>query len=267
MVEEIKATGGNAIPDYNSVVNGDQIVQTAIDTTGRIDVLINNAGILRDVSFKNMKDADWDGIFDVHVTGPYKTTRAAWPYFKKQRYGRVVNTSSGSGLYGNFGQVNYSAAKMAPIGFTQTLAREGVKYNILSNIIAPLASSRLSATVMPPEILARLSPQYVVALVAFLTHTTCRENSSVFEVGAGHIAKLRWERSWGLLLKPDHTFTPGVILKQWSQVHDFSKVDFPSGPTDMLRRLQESSEVTRNELGPDIRFDDKVVLVTGAGAG
>lgn len=268
MVEEIQAAGGKAVPDYNSVVNGDRIVQTAIRVTGRVDVLINNAGILRDVSFKNMKDVDWDSVVDTHVTGPYKTTRAAWPYFKKQRHGRVIIVSSSSGLYGNFGQVNYSAAKMALIGFAQTLAREGAKDNILSNVIAPLAASRLSAAVLAPEILDKLSPQYVVALVALLAHSSSRENGSIFEVGEKSVAKLRWQRSRGLLLKPDHTFTPAAIRQKWPYIHDFSEADYPTGPSDMLKRLEESSEITSNELsGPEIRFDGRVVLITGAGAG
>ena len=108
MVAEIKSAGGVAVADYNSVVDGQKIIETAIQAYGRIDVLINNAGILRDISFKNMKDHDWDLIMAVHVEGAYKCSRAAWPHFRKQRYGRIVNTSSAAGLFGNFGQSNYS---------------------------------------------------------------------------------------------------------------------------------------------------------------
>jgi multifunctional beta-oxidation protein len=108
VVNEIRAAGGKAVANYDSVEYGEKIIQTAIDSFGRIDVLINNAGILRDISFKNMTDEDWDLIMKVHVTGPYKCTRAAWPYFRKQKYGRVINTSSGAGLFGSFGQTNYS---------------------------------------------------------------------------------------------------------------------------------------------------------------
>lgn len=97
VVDEIKATGGEAVANYDSVLNGEKIIQTAVDIFGRIDVLINNAGILRDISFKNMRDADWDLICDVHITGPFKCTRAAWPYFRQQKYGRVINTSSSAG--------------------------------------------------------------------------------------------------------------------------------------------------------------------------
>jgi multifunctional beta-oxidation protein len=108
VVDEIKKAGGKAVANYDSVENGDKIIDTAIKAFGRIDILINNAGILRDVSFKNMKDEDWDLVFKVHVKGAYKCARAAWPHFRKQKYGRVINTASAAGLFGNFGQTNYS---------------------------------------------------------------------------------------------------------------------------------------------------------------
>lgn len=112
VVEEIKKNGGKAVANYDSVENGDKIIDTAIKAFGRIDVLINNAGILRDVSFKNIKDDDWDLIFKVHVKGAYKCARAAWPHFRKQKYGRVINTASAAGLFGNFGQTNYSGESL-----------------------------------------------------------------------------------------------------------------------------------------------------------
>lgn len=110
MVGEIKAAGGQAVPNYDSVENGDRIIDTAIQAFGRIDILINNAGILRDVSFKNMTDQDWDLVVKVHVKGSYKCARAAWPHFRRQKYGRVINTTSAAGLFGSFGQANYSGA-------------------------------------------------------------------------------------------------------------------------------------------------------------
>lgn len=140
VVNEIKAKGGKAVANYDSVENGEKIIETAIKTYGRIDILINNAGILRDISFKNMKDADWDLINKVHVKGSYKCAKAAWPYFRKQKFGRVINTASAAGLFGSFGQTNYSAAKLAMVGFTETLAKEGIKYNILCNVIAPIGT-------------------------------------------------------------------------------------------------------------------------------
>jgi multifunctional beta-oxidation protein len=116
VVDEIKKAGGKAAANYDSVENGERIIQTAIDAFGRVDILINNAGILRDISFKNMKDQDWDLINTVHIKGAFKCARAAWPHFRKQKYGRVINTASAAGLFGSFGQANYSAAKLAQVG-------------------------------------------------------------------------------------------------------------------------------------------------------
>ncbi|EXJ80839.1 peroxisomal hydratase-dehydrogenase-epimerase [Capronia epimyces CBS 606.96] len=268
VVNEIKAAGGKAVANYDSVENGDKIIQTAIDNFGRIDVLINNAGILRDVSFKNIKDSDWDLVNAVHIKGAYKCARAAWTHFRKQKYGRVINTASAAGLFGSFGQTNYSAAKLAQVGFTETLAKEGAKYNIIANVIAPIAASRMTATVMPPDVLNNLKPEWVVPLVAVLVHpSNTHESGSIFEVGGGHIAKLRWERAKGLLLKADETYTPGAILKRWDEVNDFSEPEYPTGPADMVTKLEESLKIGRNDPGEEIRFDGKVVLVTGGGAG
>ncbi|TVY56460.1 Peroxisomal hydratase-dehydrogenase-epimerase, partial [Lachnellula suecica] len=267
VVDEIKAAGGKAVANYDSVTNGDKIIDTAIQAFGRIDILLNNAGILRDISFKNMKDQDWDLIMDVHVKGAYKCARAAWPHFRKQKYGRVINTASAAGLFGSFGQCNYSAAKLAMVGFTETLAKEGAKYNIHANVIAPIAASRMTETVMPPEVLAALKPDWVVPLVAVLTHKSCEENGAIFEAGGGHIAKLRWERSSGLLLKADDTYTPGAILKKWDQVGNFSKPEYPTGVADFMGLLEKSMKMGPNDTGETLDFKGKVALVTGGGAG
>lgn len=268
VVEEIKAAGGKAVANYDSVENGDRIIKTAIDNFGRVDVLLNNAGILRDISFKNMKDSDWDLINAVHVKGAYKCARAAWPYFRKQKYGRVINTASAAGLFGSFGQCNYSAAKLAQVGFTETLAKEGAKYNIIANVIAPIAASRMTETVMPPDVLANLKPDWIVPLVAVLVHPSNTHTSgSIFEVGGGHIAKLRWERAKGLLLRADETYTPGAILKKWDKVSDFSEPEYPTGVADFVTKAEQSMKLPSNEQGDDIRYDGKVVLVTGGGAG
>ncbi|KAH9829066.1 multifunctional beta-oxidation protein-like protein [Teratosphaeria destructans] len=267
VVDEIKAAGGKAVANYDSVENGDKIIKTAVDAFGRIDVLINNAGILRDISFKNMKDQDWDLIMKVHVVGAYKCARAAWPYFRKQKYGRVISTASAAGLFGSFGQTNYSAAKLSQVGFTETLAKEGLKYNILCNVIAPIAASRMTATVMPPEVLENLKPEWVVPLVAVLTHKSNEETGSIFEVGGGHIAKLRWERAKGALLRADDSFTPGALLKKWDGVADFSEPQYPTGPANFLELLEEAQKLPPNPPAEKVDFTGKVALVTGGGAG
>lgn len=267
IVEEIKAAGGKAVANYDSVTDGEKIIDTAINTFGRIDVLINNAGILRDVSFKNMKDQDWDLIIAVHVKGSYKCARAAWPHFRKQKYGRVINTASAAGLFGSFGQTNYSAAKLALVGFTETLAKEGAKYNIKVNVIAPIAASRMTETVMPPDMLANLKPEWVVPLVATLVDKDAEESGSIFEVGGGHIAKLRWERSSGALLKADDSYTPGALLAKWDDVNNFKEPEHPTGPADFLSLLEKSMTLSSAPKAEALDFNGKVVLITGAGAG
>lgn len=248
-------------------MNGENIIKTAIDNYGRIDVLINNAGILRDISFKNMKDQDWDLIMKVHVIGAYKCARAAWPYFRKQKYGRLISTSSAAGLFGNFGQCNYSAAKLSQVGFTETLAKEGLKYNILCNTIAPIAGSRLTATVMPPEVLEVLKPEFIVPVVACLVHPSNEETGAIFEIGGGHVAKMRWERAKGALLKADETFTPGALLKKWDNVSDFSEPEHPTGPANFMELLEEAQKLPANPAAEKIDFKGRVCLVTGGGAG
>ena len=173
VVDEIKAKGGIAVANYDSVEFGDKIIKTAMDNFGRVDILLNNAGILRDISFQKMKEIDWTLIFKVHVYGAYSCTKAAWNIMREQGYGRIINTSSAAGLFGSFGQVNYSAAKLALHGFTQALSKEGEKRNIRVNTIAPLAASRMLETVMPPDVLKTVNPNLVVPLVAYLCHESC----------------------------------------------------------------------------------------------
>jgi multifunctional beta-oxidation protein len=235
---------------------------------GLLALLCQSRSGKKEIPFKNMKDADWDLIFKVHVTGAYKCARAAWPHFRKQKYGRVINTASAAGLFGNFGQTNYSAAKLSQVGFTETLAKEGAKYGILANVIAPVAASRMTATIMPPDVLDLMKPEWVVPLVAVLAHkSNTSESGSIFEVGGGHIAKMRWERSSGLLLKCDESYTPGAILKKWDSVVDFSKPEYPTGPADFVQLLQDSTKLGPNDKGQAVSYKGRVALVTGGGAG
>ncbi|KAK3623638.1 hypothetical protein LTR56_021501 [Elasticomyces elasticus] len=256
VVNEIKKAGGIAVADYNNVEQGDKIIDTAIKHFKRIDVLINNAGILRDITIKNMTDADWDIIMAVHLTGAYKTTRAAWPYFRKQRYGRVINTSSSS-----------AAAKFALVGLTETLAKEGGKYNITANVLAPGAASRLTATVWPPEMMNVMAPTWVVPLVATLVHRSSKETGSIFEAAAGHFAKIRWERSKGLRLRADDSLTPGALLQGWPKVRDFTDAEHPNSVADSMALLHEALKLPRNDPGESFDFTGKVALVTGGGEG
>ncbi|KAI8837061.1 hypothetical protein BC829DRAFT_426205 [Chytridium lagenaria] len=269
VVNEIVAAGGKAVANYDSVEDGDKIVETALKAFGKIDIVINNAGILRDKSFARMTDDDWDLVHRVHVRGSYKVAKAAWEHFQKQGYGRIINTASAAGIYGNFGQANYSAAKLALHGFTMTLAREGAKKNIHANTIAPLAASRMTETVMPPEMLAHLKPEFVVPVVAYLCHESTEENGGLFEVGAGFASKLRWERSKGAVFKADETFTPGAVAKKFANIADFTNADHPGSlaEVDWVGLLEQAKSLPALSGVPELRFDGKVVVVTGAGAG
>jgi len=227
VVQAIKDGGGEAIANYDSVTEGDKIIQAALDTYGRVDIVVNNAGILRDTSFKNMTDDDWDAVIAVHLRGAYKVSRAAWSAMRENEYGRIVMTSSASGIYGNFGQANYAAAKLGLYGFAQTLALEGAKYNVYANAIAPIAGSRMTETIMPPEVIAQLKPEYVSPLVAYLCHENSKENGALFEVGAGWIGKLRWQRTQGAYHSKEN-MTPEEVAEQWGKITDWSDATTPT---------------------------------------
>lgn len=192
VVDEIKAAGGDAVANHDSVSTpegGEAIVQTAIDTFGRVDIVINNAGILRDKSFHNMTPDLVDPVFDVHLKGAFNVTRPAYVHMREQGYGRIINTASGAGVFGNFGQANYGAAKMGLVGFTRVLAVEGAKNNIKANAIAPVAKSRMTEDLMG-ALVDRFAPEFVSPLVAWLVHEDCPVSGEVYSVGAGHIARV-----------------------------------------------------------------------------
>ena len=239
VVAEIRAAGGNAVANYDSVsteAGANGIIKSALDAFGKIDILINNAGILRDTSFVKMTDAEWDLVFAVHVKGAYYCTKAAWGPMREQKYGRVVLTSSASGIYGNFGQTNYAAAKMGLIGFGQTLALEGEKYNIRVNMIAPVAASRMTESLMPPFVLDKLKPECVSPLVVYLCSEGIDVNGELYEVGAGAVARIESLRSKGLAMNPDEISVEAVAAS-WSKINDMTDAQ-------VLRSIGESTQAT-----------------------
>ncbi len=192
VVNEITAAGGAAAAEYSSVATpegGEAIVQKAIDEFGRIDILINNAGILRDKSFGKLEWPDLDSVLDVHLRGAFYVTKPAFAYMKEAGYGRIVMTSSASGVLGNFGQSNYGAAKMGLVGFMNVLKIEGAKYDIKVNTIAPTASTRMTTELLGP-LADKLQPEQVSPAVAYLASEACQLTGEIWSVGGGAVSRM-----------------------------------------------------------------------------
>lgn len=240
VVQEIRDAGGTAVANHDSVENGQSIVQTALDTYGTVDIVINNAGILRDVSFAKMTQDDWDRVLSVHLEGSMSVTHAAWPIMREKEYGRIIMTTSAAGLYGNFGQANYCAAKLGLAGLANCLAEEGRSKNIHVNTIAPIAASRLTETVMPANLLENLKPEAVSPLVAWLCHENCEETKGIFEVGAGHISKLRWERTQGNNFPLGKAFSIDDVARRWEKITDFTDAYHPSNINDSFSPILDN---------------------------
>ncbi|XP_053615096.1 peroxisomal multifunctional enzyme type 2-like [Plodia interpunctella] len=253
VVKEIKDKGGVAVADYNSVVEGEKIIKTALDNFGRIDILINNAGILRDKSFQKMSDQDWDLIQAVHLKGAFKTTQAAWETFKKQKYGRVIMTSSNAGIFGNFGQVNYSAAKLGLVGLANTLSIEGAKYNIKVNTIVPTAASRLTEDILPPDMFEAMKPELIAPVVAYMVHESFEASGEVIDSTLGYASKTHFIRSNGTPLKhkPSDPVTIESVREFWPKVVDMRNgkhIDRIAEVTvDLVEKLQEFDERSKQD--------------------
>ncbi|MAT04717.1 MAG: short-chain dehydrogenase [Acidimicrobiaceae bacterium] len=227
VVDEIKEAGGEAAADTNSVATpegGAAIVQTAIDAFGRVDIVVNNAGILRDKSFHNMTPDLWSPVIDVHLNGAYHVTSAAWPHMREQGYGRIVSTASGAGIFGNFGQANYGAAKMALVGFTNVLAIEGASKNIKANVIAPVAKTRMTEDLLGP-LGEKVAPHYVSPIVTYLAHESCEPTGRVFSVAGGRVAEIFIGEGPGFT---DADLSPESIAANFDQVTNRDTYDVPT---------------------------------------
>ncbi|HQW50796.1 MAG TPA: SDR family oxidoreductase [Tepidiformaceae bacterium] len=219
--DEIKAAGGEATPNFDSVSSYDggfNMVKTAIDTYGRLDVVICNAGILRDIAFHNMSEADWDAVFAVHIKGSFTVLRAAWPVFRQQSYGRVVLTTSSSGIYGQFGQANYGSAKTAMLGLMNVLKQEGAKYNVNVNTVAPVAGTRLTQTVMPQEMVDKLKPELVSPAVVYMASKECDDSGLIIEAGAGNFNRATIVKGPGVQPGMDDLKDAEWIQSNWDKI-------------------------------------------------
>jgi len=240
VVTEIQEAGGEAVANYASVADqagATSIVRSALDAFGRIDVVVNNAGILRDMTFAKLDAGSLDLVLKVHLYGTFYVTMAAWPYLKEQGYGRIVNTTSGSGLYGNFGQSNYSAAKLGITGLTRTLGHEGKKYGINANVIAPIAASRMTEDIMPPKLLELLEPENVSPLVTYLASEACTTTGEIFSVGGGYMARVAIVEGQGVAF--DHTPTADEVADRFAEIQTLgdSPTEFHNGVMDQTAKI------------------------------
>jgi multifunctional beta-oxidation protein len=275
VVNEIKAAGGEAHGDQHDVARDSQaIIDNVIGKYGTIDVLINNAGILRDKSFAKMTDAEWFQVQKVHLLGTFNLTRLAWPHFIKNGYGRVVNISSTSGIYGNFGQTNYASAKAAIVGFSRTIAIEGAKHNIKVNVVAPHAETQMTLTIFREEDKNLYSPAYVAPLLVYLSSEELEVTGELFEAGGGWIGNTRWQRAKGAVSKDAH-IGPEFIAKSLDNITNFEEgTENPKSTTEasmaILGAVGDDEEEEENddddsddeeEDDPIYTFGDKEVIL------
>jgi NAD(P)-dependent dehydrogenase (short-subunit alcohol dehydrogenase family) len=221
VVDEIKAAGGDAVANYDSVAeweSAQKIINTAVENYGRLDILINNAGILRDKSILKMEMDDYRKIMAVHLDGTFFCTKAAFAIMKEQAYGRIVSTASAAGLYGNFGQTNYGAAKMGIAGMMNCVAQEGARYNIKSNTIVPTAGTRLTFTVMPEDVIGKVKPEYVAPVVAWLCSEECNETAKMISAGGGYFSRAAVVEGPGVVFDSTKEITVEMIVEKLDQI-------------------------------------------------
>lgn len=241
VVEEIRAAGGEAVANYDSVADRDSaanIIQTALDAFGSADIVINNAGIVRDKTFHKMSLDDYEFVVKVHFLGSVYVAHAAYPHMREANYGRILMVSSNSGLYGNFGQTNYSAAKMAVVGFMNTLKLEGARNNITINALAPLAATRIAepSGIFDTYDADLVTPEAVAAMVAYLVSEDCTDSGNVISATAGYYSRIQVMEGAGVQVDPRETMTPEKISELWPQIVDMSD---PKGYNDAVENIAD----------------------------
>ena len=240
VVNEIIENGGEAVANYDSVATkdgGESIVQTAVDSFGTVDAVINNAGILRDKSFANMTEKEFSLIIEVHLKGTYFVTQPAFKIMKENNYGRIVNVASPSGLFGNFGQTNYGAAKMGIVGLTNVLAIEGAKYNIKVNVIAPTAYTRMTEALLPEDVGKLFSAELVTPMVTYLASETCEPTHEIFGVAAGRFARI------GIITHEGYVNTQATaedIASNIEEIRTITDGSYPLSNEDELMLIQKA---------------------------
>ncbi|MEH6585835.1 MAG: SDR family NAD(P)-dependent oxidoreductase [Halioglobus sp.] len=237
LVDEIRNNGGRAHNLPMQLNDGSALITAALSRVTRLDGVIHSAGILCDSSIGKLSQQDWDKVLALHLTVAYQLARTIWPAFREQGFGRLVFISSAAGLYGNFGQANYAAAKMGLYGLCNTLAIEGRKHGIQANTVAPWGATQMNREQMDENLRASVRAEHVAPLVAYLCHPDCSDNGGLFEAGAGRFKKLRWERSLGLSLDTNTTLSIDDIAAGWGQLTDFNSSEHPANIMDALTGL------------------------------
>jgi len=235
VVQEIEAAGGEAMANGANVAKQEDVkamVEATMEKWGRVDILINNAGILRDKSFGKMEWSDFEAVINVHLLGSALCAHSVFPIMKEQEFGRIVMTSSSSGLFGNFGQTNYAAAKMGVVGLMNTLKLEGAKYNVHTNSIAPTATTRMTEHLFPAEFAEKLDPKYIIPAVIFLASEKA-PNGEILEAGGGVVANTYVMETMGKYFGTDENFTAEAVANHWAEI---------ANTTD-ARRLTQGGEV------------------------
>ena len=240
VVDEIVAAGGAAVADQNSVATpegGEAMVQLAIDCFGGIDIVVNNAGIVRDRTFPKMTAELIDPVIAVHLNGAFNVTIPAYRHMKEKNYGRIISTTSAAGLFGNFGQTNYGAAKMGLVGMTRVLALESRKYNIKANVIAPIAATMMSAGILSEEWERRLKPELVSPIVGYLAHEECTVSGEIFSTAAGRVARIFIAEGQGIY---DPELTLEKVRDSWAAINSEQGYAVPMCAEDERLLLEDA---------------------------
>ena len=240
VVREITDAGGVAVANYDSVATeegGANIIKAAVDNFGGVDILINNAGNVRDKSFAKMDLKDFTALMDVHLMGAVYCTRAAWPMMLENKYGRIVMTSSAAGLYGTHGHTNYSSAKISLIGFMNALKQEGTHKNVLVNAVAPMALTRMTEEVMSPKLAPKMKPEYVTAVIAWLCSEESTLAGEIIEAGMGYYSKVQIVEAPGYIFQGDDVPSPEDIRDHWGEISNMEGAQPYPGADDVIRAV------------------------------